>query len=217
MEKNTADRSKEYAGDHMQSGDKNAATDGIRDTLSAETLNDSIFTVPLRSLWHTWTDLFQSSYPALPQKTAMTMASLKPILKQVVLTEYQADDTVIIRLAGTGFEDIAGKPVTGLNALDLTPADQRSMVASAYSNMAAHKCGLYICERLEFERGADADLNTLVLPLDNLDQEAGFFIGVYDFGASRFAADGSPRQTTFRHKAFAQVSYIDLGFGTPTP
>jgi len=201
----------------MQRREPAATTSRNRENLTAEKLDESVFSASLQTLWRAWRTEFETCRPKLPQKSAIGMQVLKPILTHVVLTEYQDKDTVIVRLAGTGLEEMANRSLTGLNALDLTPTDQRPMVREAYTNIRAFKCGLFIRERLEFERGSDADLHTLLLPLADPKGDMRFFIGVYDFGASQFAPDSPDRHSTFRHKAFDQISYIDFGFGTPTP
>ncbi len=190
--------------------------DSVRHNLTLDSIDDSIFSARVGTLWREWDNLFNASRPCLPQKSQISMQALKKVLPYLVISEIRSHDAIDIRLAGTGLEEMAGRPLTGLNTLDLTPTSQRNMVKRAYGNMIDFRCGLFIRERIEFERGTDADLQTLLLPLADKEGTTRFFIGVYDFGASRFAVDEAHRGSTFRHKAFDQISYIDFGFGCPT-
>lgn len=201
----------------MQGPGNATSDDSVRHNLTVDSIDDSIFSARVGTLWREWSNLYGTSRPALPQKSQISMSALKTILPFLAISEIQSHNVIFVRLAGTGLEELAGRPLTGLNTLDLTPASQRSMVQRAYGNIIDFRCGLFICERIEFERGADADLQTLLLPLADKEGSARFSIGVYDVGASRFTADEAHRASTFRHKAFDQISYIDLGFGCPTP
>ncbi len=200
----------------MQSQGNTTPDDSVRHNLTVGEIDDSFFSARVGTLWREWSKLFSACQPpALPQKSQISMTALKTILPYLVISEIRSRDAVVVRLAGTGLEEMAGRSLTGLNTLDLTPPSQRSMVLLAYANMIDFRCGLFIRERIEFARGADADLQTLLLPLADKEGSTRFFIGVYDFGASRFTVNDTRRGSTFRHKAFDQISYIDLGFGCP--
>ncbi|WP_155860059.1 PAS domain-containing protein [Kordiimonas gwangyangensis] len=170
---------------------------------------------PLDRLWSYWLRLKTQGNAPIPAKSEIRISGLGAILPHIVISERLGEDEVMIRLAGTAMEETIGRPLTGMNLLNLTPPSQRKEIANVYTNLLKQPCGFFISESLRADGGKKYMLAALVLPLAAKDGEARFTIGQYAVRNHGFEADKIKSGAVIEHRQIDSFGFIDVGFGWP--
>jgi hypothetical protein len=170
---------------------------------------------PLCRLWQYWRSLSQQTRKMVPAKSDIRIGGLGATLPNIVISERIGPDEMLVRLAGSAMEEMTGKPLAGLNLLDLTPPSQREGVAKVYNNLFSLPCGFHISESLRADGGKKLVLAALVLPLLSEDGDARFTVGQYSITRNGFEDIGINAGAVIEHRQIDVLGYIDVGFGLP--
>lgn len=81
-----------------------------------------------------WLSLWQGD--ALPPRCAFHPAKLKPYLSNLILFNVVPDESVTVRLAGTGYRHILGQELTGMDWLAAAPQNHRATRLAIFSAVA---------------------------------------------------------------------------------
>jgi hypothetical protein len=81
-----------------------------------------------------WLSLWQGD--DLPQRAAFRPAALKPYLPSILLFDVVPDESVTVRLAGTGYRYILGAELTGRDWIAAAPQSHRAMRLGLFSTVA---------------------------------------------------------------------------------
>lgn len=180
----------------------------------ADTLPPTL-AAPLGRLWAYWRNLGKEVGKPVPAKADIRIGGLGATLPNIVISERIDDDKVVIRLAGSAMEDMTGRPLAGLNLLDLTPSSQRERIARVYNNLFTAPCGFHIAESLRTDGGKRFVLAALVLPLLSPEGDARFTIGQYAITRNGFEDTDIKPNAVIEHRQIDAFGYIDIGFGLP--
>ncbi len=170
---------------------------------------------PLDRLWSYWLHLRSLGNQPIPQKSSIRIGGLGSILPTIVISERVGDDEIRVRLAGTAMEEMTGRPLTGVNLLDLTPPAQRESIARVYNNLFAQPCGFYITESLRADGSKKYMLAALVLPLASREGDARFTIGQYAMRSHGFESETIKSGAVIEHRQIDSFGYVDIGCGVP--
>jgi len=150
---------------------------------------------------------------ALPRKSDLRLATLKPVLREVSLFEWVAGDEIIWRLAGTSVVQRHERDPTWSNLLDFVPEAAKEAVSALVNITLRHPCGLMLTYGTLYSSGKVVETESLVLPFSD-DSDTPRFIMVLD-------KEGPLRE--FRHETgrtsiaetVDRALLLDLGFGVP--
>jgi hypothetical protein len=169
----------------------------------------------LSRLWQYWHSLTEQTGNKVPGKADIRISGLGATLPNIVISERVGPDEMLIRLAGSAMEEMTGKPLSGLNLLDLTPPSQREGIAKVYNNLFLVPCGFHISESLRADGGKKLVLAALVLPLLSAEGDARFTIGQYSITRNGFDEGRINAGAVIEHRQIDTLGYVDVGFGLP--
>jgi len=147
----------------------------------------------------------------VPHRKAMTPDRLKSILPYLMVLEWEGDQRLLFRLAGTQVVDGFGLELRGRNLFDFAHADNLDAQRWVMSRVCTRPQGLCIDAQFPGRDGRLQDYQILYLPLAEDDGERRRIISVISAvnrSYDRYELDGPARITEY-----TQTAYVDLGVG----
>ncbi len=136
----------------MQAPNKRAAEDAVAQ-LELEASN--------AGLAAHWLSLWPGD--GLPPRAALRPAALKPYLSSILLFDVVPDESVTVRLAGTGYRHILGAELTGQDWLAAAPQSHRATRLTLFSTIARGAIGS-AHRRIAMTMGDDYRSEEILLP-----------------------------------------------------
>jgi hypothetical protein len=104
-------------------------------TIARRTVADLDLEESNRALAEHWLSLWVGD--ALPMRASFNPAHMKPFLASIIMFNVVPGESVIVRLAGTGYRQILGAELTGQDWIALAPQDHRATRLRIFSTVAA--------------------------------------------------------------------------------
>jgi hypothetical protein len=149
----------------------------------------------------------------VPRRAEIDPAALRPLLPNLFILELLSPDEIRFRLAGTRYCDLVGFDATGMNFIDLAPAEDRR--TRAYRNWSAVRrpCGTYFTVLRKFHTGTREFHYGLLLPVRPArDGGAPQLIGVLVSSSGRDRVNRAEEPVLTMPEIF---EFVDIGAGVP--
>lgn len=151
-----------------------------------------------------WLDL-QKPNQTCPQKKDFSPMRMGKFLPDVFLAEWQDDDHVMIRVAGSRTKDVTRVDTTGMNMLDICLPEHRPTLQDFYRRMRTGKVA-GVTEQPLLMTAVPSVAKGLQLPLGDEGGDIKFFVGVTK------AIPINHSQLDFRLRANKSVTSLHMWF-----
>lgn len=134
-------------------------------------------------------------------------------LSYITYQEYEAPGVLVWKIAGTALVDAIGMELTGQNALDLLPVDERDYDTMTIEAALAHPCGMIyaIASRSTYDEPV---INRLLqLPVRGADGRISRFVGMVEPYTP--PENGPTIDLGERSMRRGEGTLVDIGFGIP--
>lgn len=101
----------------------------------------------------------------VPNRSDIKPVAILPLLPNLMILEYRADDALVYRLAGTACAEKLGKELTGSNLFDHIAPHQRTNARFCVNMVRGHPCGLLVYEKLQSRHNTPFVAEIIYLPL----------------------------------------------------
>lgn len=134
-------------------------------------------------------------------------------LGYITYQEYEGPGVLIWKIAGTALVDGIGMELTGRNALDLLPADERDYAIMAIETALAHPCGMIYVLAIKGLYNEPVLKRLLQLPVRGEDGTIKRFVGIVE---PYTPLPTSPTIDLGSHAMRrGEGELVDVGFGVP--
>ncbi len=151
---------------------------------------------------------------ALPLRSALDLADVKPLLALVMLTEVRGPDEVLVRLAGSQLGEYLGYELTGRNLLAFTVPADRPLRSYRFLQMSGMPCGSVFEHQHVMPSGRVLPSEVVILPIDP-DEPGKPRVLMHSFAPlrARFKPGRGPdgQEIPIGHL----FRFLDVGFGMP--
>lgn len=148
----------------------------------------------------------------VPCRSDVRPVAILPLLPNLMILEYKADNAVVFRLAGTGCVETLGIELTGTNIFDLIAPRQRVRAVHRINLVRNHPCGLLAQEKLRSKFNTPLVAEIIYLPLRDSAGQITQLLGcanVIDLGLKGSLTDANAHMTAIA------AQFLDIGAGMP--
>ncbi|MBV1934170.1 MAG: PAS domain-containing protein [Parvibaculaceae bacterium] len=171
-----------------------------------------VLTPTLQTFLESWKSVRDGE--AVPKRAAIRPDIFpRQSLGYITYQEYEAPGVLVWKIAGTALVDALGMELTGSNALDLLPVDERDFDMMVIEAALAHPCGLIYAIASLSTYGEPAMHRLLQLPVRGADGAISRFVGMvepYTLPENSPAIDLG--EQSMRR---GEGALVDIGFGIP--
>lgn len=149
-------------------------------------------------------------------------ANIAPLLATITILDLQEAGAVRYRFCGSGIVDHTGMDLTGLDLLDLVPAEGKDGLYTDMKSMLSQPCGNFSQHLDVYHSGKSVNSESLSLPLRSRPDEpedllitlhASEWTVLPDAQRTAMLADNDVRVGA----DWIQSLFVDIGHGTPGP
>jgi len=148
----------------------------------------------------------------VPNRSDIKPVAILPLLPNLMILEYRADDALVYRLAGTACAEKLGIDLTGSNLYDHIAPHQRTMAKLRVNIARDHPCGLLVYEKLHSRRHIPFLAEIIYLPLRDRDGVITQLIGsvaIVERGEKGAITNAPPPMMA------VAAQFLDIGAGMP--
>jgi len=171
-----------------------------------------VLTPTLQTFLESWKSVCDGD--AVPKRAAIRPDIFpRQSLGYITYQEYEAPGVLVWKIAGTALVDAIGMELTGSNALDLVPVDERDYDMMTIEAALAHPCGMIYAIASRSTYGEPVVNRLLQLPVRGADGTISRFVGMVEPYA--LAENGPTIELGERSMRRGQGALVDIGFGVP--
>lgn len=151
----------------------------------------------------------------VPQKTAFSPMQVYRLLPDLFFGERIAKYNIRLRLMGEAVETAARDVMPNRNIFEIVPEPLWDQIEQYYDRLCNQPCAGHVVRALTLENGLVYDLETISLPLADVNGDPRFVLGLVDLQQNH---DNSvlAHQGAFDANSVAILEYWDLGYGIPS-
>jgi hypothetical protein len=145
-----------------------------------------------------------------PYRESFDPMTVVRILPVITLLQRVGDEEWLFRLAGTEVDRRWGRPLTGVDPLDIVAPEIAPTIRREFDEVVRQPCGSWSVRRVTIGSGRWADIETLRLPLRAKDGAVSLIIGTSGELCDRRAHQGD------LHRSIGTVEqqwFFDIGAG----
>ncbi len=116
---------------------------------------------------------------------------------------------------GSAVDEILHMSLTGLNLLDMYPADLKALVDDFYQSILRQPCGGLFTRNLESSFGKVKGYQSLLLPIADDAGTICQMVGVITVSGMVEESPGFGHPEDIRSVKLLDMHYLDIGFGAP--
>ncbi len=172
------------------------------------------FSTEAKALANLWASLPRKKGYFCPEKSSFSPVSLRQHLTAIFMFERQDEDTLLVRVAGSGLREHLGQEITGKNLFDLLPTEYAYSYREYYNSLQELPCAGLVKRPAAKSGGGRQLLKTLHLPLLDVDGIARFFVGALQVERLPLHFE-EIRNGIMAPRMNLEMQHIDLGAGLP--
>lgn len=139
----------------------------------------------------------------------MAVARILPV---ITLLQRVGDGEWRFRLVGTEVDRRWGRPLTGLNCIEIAAPEMAAMICREFGEVVLQPCGSWSVRSVEFDSGRRATIETLRLPLRAKDGSVSLILGSSGELPARTAHELDRPSSIV---TIVQQRFFDIGAGVP--
>ncbi len=148
--------------------------------------------------------------------------NITPLLGTLSVLDLREEDSVLYRYCGSGITASTGADLTGLNLLDLVPAEGREDLYTDMKAMIAHPCGNFSQHLDVYASGKSVTSESLSLPFKSASDSRVNCLMTLHASEWTIVSEGQKRNLIDSGDMrigveWIQSIFVDIGFGTPGP
>jgi hypothetical protein len=155
-----------------------------------------------------WTLL--PKHECVPYRESFDPMAVARILPVITLLHRVGDEEWRFRLVGTEVDARWGRPLTGLNCIEITRPEVAAVIRREFDEVVQQPCGSWSVRHVELHSGRRATIETLRLPLRAKDGSVSLILG--SSGELRAGAAHKPDRSS-SIVTIAQQRFFDIGAG----
>src|SRR5262245_28188511 len=134
------------------------------------------------------------------------------ILPVVTLIQRVGDDEWRFRLVGTEVDRRWGRPLTGLNCIEIAAPEAAPIIRREFGEVLRQPCGSWSVRRVQFASGRRATIETMRLPLRANDGGVRLILGSSGEFPERQTLEFDQRRSIV---SVLEQKFFDIGAGVP--